>query len=119
MSSTEAQRRALIVTLSLVFAVLSGCDDSATPVALTECRPNQFRRCEAECGRGVEQCVEPGRWNGCACAVLDAGFVSDARKDRDTSDARDGEPADAPIDGGEGSPPSEGGDSEVSDAPPG
>lgn len=123
-SSIEGRWRAPVVTLSLLFAVFAGCDDDPTPVVAGECRPNQFRLCDAECGRGVEQCVDPGRWNGCLCTVLDAGYVFDARPDRDANDAADagdaseGSAADSPAESGEASDPAEGGDS-ASDAEPG
>jgi hypothetical protein len=98
--------------VTLVFALLSACEEG-TPTVLVEpiCQLNQFRRCEADCGRGVEQCIEPGpRWSDCACTVLDgappvgdaAGLdsggqdASDAEADADGADAHDAtEAADA------------------------
>jgi hypothetical protein len=83
-SSIDARRCTTIVALLLAFAVQS-CKDEPTRVVETDCRPNQFRLCDAECGRGVEQCVEPGIWGGCTCAVLDAA-IPDARSIGDASD---------------------------------
>jgi hypothetical protein len=120
MSLIEASRLIAIVALCSSIGVVPGCKDDPTPVVETECRPNQFRRCDAECGRGVEQCVEPGVWNGCACTVLDAA-IPDARRDRDASD---GGATDAPLDtgageagdGADGTGDAEAGDADAGDA---
>jgi hypothetical protein len=119
MSLTEACRRTAIFALCFCFAVIPSCKDDPTPLVETECRPNQFRLCDAECGRGVEQCVEPGIWNGCACTVLDAA-IPDARRERDASD---GGAADAPPEtgdaeaggGADGARDAEAGDADAAD----
>lgn len=122
-SSTEARARGTAAALALLFVAFVSCDDEPTPVAGQQCRPNQFRACDHECGRGVEQCVEPGLWNGCVCVVLDAGFTGDARAERDASsatdasDASDDRDGDAPAEAGDASEPADGGDS-ASDGEP-
>jgi len=97
-SSIDPRRCTTIFALLAAFAV-PNCKDEPTPVVEAECRPHQFRRCDAECGRGVEQCVEPGVWNGCACTVLDAA-IPDARPIRDASDGGDA-PSETGADGGD------------------
>jgi hypothetical protein len=98
-SSTDARRRAAIMLLlAAVLAALPHCKDGPTPVALTECRPNAFRSCDAECGRGVQQCLEPGVWSACACVLLDAGRP-DSRTVRDASE---GDATDAAKEAGDG-----------------
>jgi len=61
----------------VALGVLLGCGSSEPAPADPECRPPQFRACEAACGRGVQYCVETesgSYWSACACVVLDAGF---------------------------------------------
>jgi hypothetical protein len=107
-SSIEVLRRAAIAVSATVLLVFVGCERELLPVEEPTCRVNQFRRCDHECGRGVEQCIEPGVWTACACTVLDAGSRPDARPVRDAADAGDANDAregdvahEPPVDAGE------------------
>jgi hypothetical protein len=112
-SSIDARRCTTIFALLLAFAV-QNCKDEPTRVVETDCRPNQFRLCDAECGRGVEQCIEPGVWGGCTCAVLDAA-IPDARSIGDASDGA----TDAPPEAGDGGDAADGAsDAETGDSDP-
>jgi hypothetical protein len=58
--------------LALGFACTPS-SESAAPA----CELHRFRRCEAPCGPGVQQCRELGStigWSDCACLVLDASL---------------------------------------------
>lgn len=97
-SWSKARTRTTILAFYVGVVLIDGCKDEPTPPVQTECRPNQFRECEAECGRGVEQCVEPGLWNGCVCVVLDAS-LPDRRPGPDANEA--GGATDASADSGD------------------
>jgi hypothetical protein len=122
-SWSKARTRTTILAFYVGVVLIDGCKDEPTPPVQTDCRPNQFRECEAECGRGVEQCVEPGLWNGCVCVVLDASLPDrrpgpEAGGATDASgDSGDREAGDATGDAAEGG--SDAADSDALDPGPG
>ncbi len=68
-------------------ALVGGCESEPVAAPAPECTPNSFRACEtdADC-RGVQQCVEPGNWSICSCALIDGSFA-DAAPDATPADA--------------------------------
>ena len=65
----------------LALGVVLGCGHSDSEQTQPECIPVQFRGCEAECGRGVQQCFDTEgtpHWGACACVVLDASLPTPA-----------------------------------------
>jgi hypothetical protein len=92
-SRSMSERRAQwLGLLGLVTLVFSACEREVTQVPAPVCHVNQFRLCPADCGRAVEQCIEPGpHWGPCSCVVLDASYSVDAA----VTDAADGSDAGA------------------------
>ena len=92
---------ALLVGLSLA-AAAGACSTSAPPRPATECRQFQFRACKDPCGRGVQECLAPGRWGPCSCVVGDASYSSDVAEQPDAGNDGD---ATAEADAGPDAPP--------------
>jgi hypothetical protein len=88
MSETTGVRpHALLAALG---ALLVCCEQAEPRVVEPECSENAFRACELEACRGVQQCLPPGAWGTCSCAITDAAFpeaATDAASDANFSDA--------------------------------
>ncbi len=93
-SSTSERCAKLLALLGLASLFFSACEEDVTNVPEPICHVNQFRLCPADCGRAVEQCIEPGpHWGPCSCVVLDASYSVDSAAP-DASDAADADASD-------------------------
>jgi hypothetical protein len=71
----------------LGFVLFAACTaEHSTAAPTEECRPFQFRACQTDACRGVEQCLDPGYWSQCDCVIVDASY-GDAPADGGQSDA--------------------------------
>ncbi|MBK7580851.1 MAG: hypothetical protein IPI67_11655 [Myxococcales bacterium] len=86
---------ALLWLCAAVACVACTAEPAAT--AEPECTPNQFRACETDACRGVQQCVDPGRWSHCFCTVLDASYAEASDGTTETGPALDAGDADASV----------------------
>lgn len=82
----------------LLLAWLGGlgvaCASSASEQAPVECAVPSFRGCEDPCGRGVQECVAPGRFGPCRCTLID-GALPDAAGAPDAREEASAEAGDA------------------------
>ena len=78
--------------LFALLAVVGACSSETPTEQPLACQPLQFRACETDACRGVQQCAQDGTGFGaCACTVLDAGITpKDAATDGAVDAATDG-----------------------------
>lgn len=89
-----------------LLSVCAACQAEPASAPEPECSLNAFRACVADGCRGVQQCVEPGRWSACDCTVGDASYAdvaseaaADAGSDAATDAAMDATDAAADAEG--------------------
>jgi hypothetical protein len=82
--------------LLLVVCLAAACSETAAEPE-PACAANQFRACETDACRGVQQCnAEGSGYSACSCTILDGGYPpSDAAADADANDAPSSDAGDA------------------------